>query len=267
MVSPTPARAYAVPLLIGVTLIFPLSANMPTTSKVHQFLVEPPQPTVEGLLTRPKPSSTVEKGMTSRMELGCFMSTLRDSPSVIGQGPPATATQGGCSLEDVWIKAMFSKPAEMRDLRREDIMSVNPDSGKILVPRYVPEAFSNCRVQQPHVVLQEVDPSVLTDDGSHLMTHRERRARHDTLTNCKLGLQVLREAYVAKGKLMLSCQKNFPHGALNIKESPFSQEGALKDVYATNRDVLSHQQSIANRSGKGRGLPQRSQMQDVLRHE
>lgn len=194
------------------------------------------------------------------------MATLRDSPSVLHQGPESRSGPG-CSLEDVWVKAMFSKPAEMRELNRDAIMSVNPETGKVLVPRYVPEAFSKGRVQQPHVVLEEVDPSLFTDDGATLMSPQERRARHDTLTNCKLGMKVLREAYVMKGKLVLNCQKNFPHGALNVKESPFCEEGAMRDVYASNREVLGKQQAIANRSGKGRGVQQQSQMKDILSHE
>lgn len=242
-------------------------------SSINEFLVADPQPTIDSILQRRLGASKsrvlppLQSEAPPRQEMKTFMTTFRDTPNTVAHthrgAVDDTNPQMQRSLEEVWLKGMYSKPAEMRDIDPTQVLKVDPATGLMIVPRYIPERFERGRVQQPHVTLEKVDPALFKSEGSTFMTPAERRKQHDTIVNCRLGEEALRDAYRARNKLMLTSQKKYPHGVANVIESPFNQQGS---VYDANRVELLHQQRVANRIGKGHGLQQPESMKGLLAH-
>ena len=206
-------------------------------------------------------SRTFQVPPMQRGEMKAFLTNGRQSSSVIA---PLAVGITKTSLGDVWDKAMFPKAAELRDVHVEEVLKVDPRTNTVKVPRYVPERFERGRVQQPHVTIEETDATFLTDDGAFLMSHKERRRRHDTLINCKIGEVALKEAFAARTKLFKTCENNYPHGALGIVDSPF---GIQNTCYHANAEAYKQQDRVALRRSKGAGLPLVATIQDVLRHD
>ena len=106
-----------------------------------------------------------------------------------------------------------------------------------------------------------VDAKFISDDGARLMHPTERRRIHDTFVNSMDGERALRESLRNRSKLMRTCCKNFPHGALGIYESPYTNAG---EAYPNAEDL--RKQSIAGaRRSKGGQVPP-STIGSVLQH-
>ena len=273
---------------------------------INDFIVPDPQPTVDSVLTRRLEASKstllppLQSEPMQRQEMRTFMTTFRDTANpiehdegqrgrrgvgVVSLPPPGLygsargdaaviGGEGGCpprSLEDVWAKGLYDKPAEMLTIDASKVRRVNPETGNVWVPQYTPERFERGRVQQPRVRLVEVDPSLLETaaNSSAFMSPAERREQHDTAVNARRGEEAMREAYRARNRLERTCRMKHPHGVLGVVESPFSAEtegGAMGSTYAANREELSHQQRLANRNGKGHGHHRAPVMHGLLAH-
>lgn len=206
-----------------------------------------------------------------RGELSAFMVTSRGTANLIApqstssngvlpaiDGPPREHQKG---LSDVWQTSLYGRAPQVATFDPKKFMSENSDH-KVCIVRFLPERFERGRVQRPELVEEFVEPSTLHDDGARLMHPHVRRQIHEQEINGKQGEAHLRECLRGRSKIYRTCLKNYPHGALGLKDSPYTQNA---EAYS-NAEALAAQSRAAMRRSKAGQTPA-STIGEVLRHK
>jgi hypothetical protein len=193
-----------------------------------------------------------------RGELAAFLSTSRGTSNIIA---PTFVPERTTALDDVWKTSLYGKAPQVPAIDPKGFKQANED-GTVRIVRYLPERFERCRVQRPEMIEDTVDAKLLADDGARLMHPTERRRIHDTFVNSMDGERALRESLRTRSKLMRTCCKNFPHGALGISESPYRPNAG--EAYP-NAEALQLESRAAARRSKGGQAPP-STIGSVLQH-
>lgn len=204
-----------------------------------------------------------------RGELSAFMVTSRGTANIIapkpgGLLPPVTDAPAPThlkSLTDVWETSLYGRAPQVATFNPARFMAKGED-GKICIVRFLPERFERGRVQRPELVEEHVEPSTLHDDGARLMHPHVRRHIHEQEVNGRQGEAHLRECLREKSKVYRTCLHNYPHGALGLKDSPYTENAAAY----SNASTLAAQSRAAMRRSKAGQTPA-STIGEVLMHK
>ncbi len=226
---------------------------MPKKASVDKFLAKEYRPPSEGLPVYANGRPVAQVPPMERGELSAFLSTARGTSNVIA---PSFLPEKTTTLDHVWKTSLYGKAPQVPSIDPKGFKQANED-GSVRIVRYLPERFERYRVQRPEMIEDTVDGTSLTDDGARLMHPTERRRLHDTFVNSMDGERALRESLRNRSKLMRTCCKNFPHGALGIAKSP--------EAYP-NAEKLQNESRAAGRRSKGGQAPP-SIIGSVLYHQ
>jgi hypothetical protein len=204
-----------------------------------------------------------------RGELNAFMITSRGSANLIAPQPtlPAiapqepTGTKPMSDLGDVWKTSLYGRAPQVANFDPKKFMAENDDH-KVCIVRYLPERFERGRVQRPELVEEFVEPETLHDDGARLMHPQVRRRIHEQEVNGKQGEAHLRECLREKSKIYRTCLFNYPHGALGLKDSPYTANSA---AYLNTDTLASQSRASLRRSKAGQAPP--CTIGEVLQHK
>lgn len=195
-----------------------------------------------------------------RGELKAFSTISRGTSNVLD--PQATLPPKELkSLQDVWKTGLFGRAPQVAEFPPERFKSTDAN-GNVCIVRYLPERFERCKVQRPELIEEFVAPDTQNDDGARLMHPAVRRRIHDLEVNGRQGEAHLRESLRQKSKLYRTCLFNFPHGALGLAESPYSEHS---EAYI-NKTTLQREAAAAVRRSRG-GVAPPTSMGDILQNK
>jgi hypothetical protein len=205
-----------------------------------------------------------------RGELNAFMVSSRGTANLIapkasstlppiGEQPAPPAHLKG--LSDVWETSLYGRAPQVAIFDPKKFMAEN-DEKKVCIVRFLPERFERGRVQRPELVEEYINPATLHDDGARLMHPHTRRQIHEQEVNGRQGEHHLRECLREKSKIYRTCLHNYPHGALGLKDSPYTDNATAYSNAAT----LAAQSRAAMRRSKA-GTTPASTIGEVLQHK
>jgi hypothetical protein len=205
-----------------------------------------------------------------RGELNAFMVSSRGTANLIapkasstlppiGEQPAPPAHLKG--LSDVWETSLYGRAPQVATFDPKKFMAEN-DEKKVCIVRFLPERFERGRVQRPELVEEYINPATLHDDGARLMHPHTRRQIHEQEVNGRQGEHHLRECLREKSKIYRTCLHNYPHGALGLKDSPYTDNATAYSNAAT----LAAQSRAAMRRSKA-GTTPASTIGEVLQHK
>ena len=177
------------------------------------------------------------------------------------------------SLDQIWLKGQFAKAPQVQDVDPAVLKATwDPKvSATTKVLHLVPERFERGAVRRPFLAVEEVDtelvfgdPSAVVDESGRegkIQNPALRRWAHDTAVNARQGKQALKEALMARNKMIKTCRFNHPHGALGCAESPYNPPDASNLVNGEGGKVyetgsrLERETKLAARRSKGGPKP------------